>query len=299
MMTFVCALVLSAVLCFLFRRVGIKLDLVDRPSGTLKPHEKPISYMGGTAILLALVPWLIQSPEFFPAIIIMWTLGFADDIRGISPKIRLVVEILVGFSVAFVIYGFSTVDSIILSIIFAGTVNAYNMVDGLDGICSTNMIVFGIFAFFTGFVPLMSLAVAGAYAGYMIFNFPPARLFMGDQGSYIAGTFVGTLLIQSWGSQNFVRVAAICWPVVLDLFVGFLRRSIAMKSPFTGDRDHYYDKIFKLFGQKKRVTLLISTGMALFYAVLGLFLPVALIPPVLLLTSLTQIFLLKSLRTTS
>jgi hypothetical protein len=77
-----------------------------------------------------------------------------------------------------------------------------------------------------------------------------------------------------------------------------LRRSIAKKSPFAGDRDHYYDKIHRLFGQKKRVTLFISTSMALFYAVLGLFLPVALIPPVLLLISLTQIFLLKSLRTT-
>ncbi|PZC52041.1 MULTISPECIES: glycosyltransferase family 4 protein [unclassified Mesotoga] len=299
MMAFVYALVLSAVLCFLFRRVGLELDLVDRPSGTLKPHEKPISYVGGTAILLALVPWLIQSPEFFPAIIIMWALGFADDIRSISPKIRLTVEVLVGFAVAFIIYGFSTVDSIILSIIFAGTVNAYNMVDGLDGICSTNMIVFGVFAFFTGFVPLMSLAVAGVYAGYLIFNFPPARLFMGDQGSYIAGTFVGTLLIQSWGSQNFVRIAAICWPVVLDLFVGFLRRSIAKKSPFAGDRDHYYDKIFKLSGNRKKVTLLISTGIALSYAFVGAFIPVIFIPPVLLAASLVQIFSLGSLHSTT
>ena len=299
MMSYLYAMILSALLCFIFGKIGMRLGLVDKPSGVLKPHERPITFMGGTGIFLAMIPWFFRNPEFFPPILIMWALGFIDDIRGVSPKIRLILEILVGFAVSFIIFGFSTLDSIVLSVVFAGMVNAYNMVDGLDGISSANVIVFAVFAYFTGFVPEIALAIAGVYSGYLIFNFPPARLFMGDQGSYIAGSFVGILLIQSWGTQNFIRIAAICWPVFLDLFVGFLRRSLAKKSPFAGDRDHYYDKIFRLTKNRKRVTLLISTGIALSYAFVGVFIPVIFIPPVLLAASLVQIFFLGSLHSTT
>lgn len=131
-----------------------------------------------------------------------------------------------------------------------------------------------------------------------MYNFPPAKIFMGDQGSYLAGTFVGLLLIQSWESQNFVRIAAFCWPVVLDLFIGFARRSLAGKSPLKGDRDHYYDKIFAITGKKKRATFFITSSIALFYALVGFLLPVTAIPFVLMASSVVQVFLLKSLRST-
>lgn len=297
-MEFFIAFVLSVILNRLFKLLGTKLKLFDRPQGTLKPHEKPITYMGGTAILLTIFPWFLFYPEYFLPFVLMWLVGLLDDLKGLSPKLRLFMELLAGFATSFIIFGHSILDSLVLALLFAATVNAYNMVDGLDGICAGNIIVFSFFAFMTNFVPDMSLAVAGAFAGYLVFNFPPAKLFMGDQGSYLAGTFVGLLLIQNWGSQNFVRLTAFCWPVLLDLIVVFARRSLAGKSPFKGDRDHYYDKIFALTGKRKRVTLLISTGLALLYALIGFFIPVKLIPLSLLIASLIQLGWLKSLRST-
>ncbi|HNR78984.1 MAG TPA: MraY family glycosyltransferase [Mesotoga infera] len=298
MMEIIMAFGLSLVFNYVLKVLGMKLGFVDKPAGTLKPHEKPIPYLGGTAILLSISPWFLNYPEYFFPFIVMWIVGFIDDKRGLSPKVRLFIELASGFSISYIIFGYSFFDSAILAFVFTMAVNAYNMVDGLDGICAGNTIIFSVFAFMAGFSPDISLAVAGAFAGYLLYNFPPAKVFMGDQGSYLAGTFVGLLLLESWESQNFVRIAAFCWPVLLDLFVGFARRSLAGKSPLKGDRDHYYDKIFAITGKKKRATFFITSSIALFYALVGLLLPVTAIPFVLIISSVVQVFLLKSLRLT-
>ncbi len=292
------AFCISLPMNLLFRVIGVRFGFVDKPGGVLKPHEKPVPYLGGTAILLSVFPWFLNYPHFFLPFVIMWAVGFVDDVRGLTPRIRLAIELLGGFAIAYIIYGYSFIDSAILAFIFGAAVNAYNMVDGLDGICAGNAIVFAVFASLAGFVPSFSLVFAGAFAGYLVLNYPPAKIFMGDQGSYLAGTFIGLLLIQSWDSQNFVRVVALSWPVILDLFIGFIRRSLAGKSPFKGDRDHYYDKIFVLTGKKKRATFFVSVCIALFYAFVGLLIPVKAIPPVLLVSSIVQVTLLKSLRST-
>ena len=77
---------LSLVFNYIFKILGTKLGFVDKPAGALKPHEKPIPYLGGTAILLSISPWFLNYPEYFFPFIVMWTVGFVDTKGDSRPK---------------------------------------------------------------------------------------------------------------------------------------------------------------------------------------------------------------------
>jgi len=295
-MEFLLACSLSIFMTFVFRHIGIKFGFLDKPAGKLKPHETAIPYTGGTAMLLSLIPWLIHEPGYMVVVVSLWAIGFIDDVKGLNPSLRLMIELLAGFLFSLYYLNNSFFESLFLAFLFAAVVNAFNMIDGMDGVCSGVVVVSALVLVIVFQLHPLLLAFAGTFFGFFVWNFPPAKIFLGDQGSYIAGAFMGMMLLNSYGTESFIPVLAVVWLPLLDLSAGFLRRIIAGKSPFEGDRDHFYDKLFSLTKENKKATTILSIMMAFLWSVLGL-LPNAIMSVSLLcLLSVVLVFKLKLLK---
>jgi len=257
-MNYLYSFALSTVLMYLSMAIGIHFGLLDKPKGLLKPHEKPIPFTGGLGILLALV---------------LTAFLFNAEI----------------FSYLFPLS--------ILAFVFAAIINAFNMVDGMDGLCGGLSLVIAIafsfipgLGFFRWIVPIIG--------AFLIFNIAPARMFLGDEGSYLLGGFFGIAFIKAFNSGFGLTAFGILWLPLLDLTLGFLRRALNGKSPFEGDRDHFYDKLKKLYIKNTRTIMVISMALASIYAFPSLLMPNWFLLAYLLLVSIIQTTVLKSLKVT-
>jgi UDP-GlcNAc:undecaprenyl-phosphate GlcNAc-1-phosphate transferase len=238
--------------------------LHDLP-GELKIHTVPTPRLGGVAMGLALLAGLsvggtgLFTPALgiFLALLLLWVTSLIDDLRGLSPSIRLLVHLAAGLLVsqtpwALSLFNNHFLDSIATCFFVMSFVNAFNFFDGADGLAA------GVAATVSlGYVVLYSArgasvgdaiawSLLGACLGFLLFNFPPAKIFMGDSGS----TTIGFLL--AFLGLDFYRVhhalgTHLLLPLVfaglplLDLFLAVFRRLRNGASPFAGDRQHFYD----------------------------------------------------------
>ncbi|HEY8543189.1 MAG TPA: undecaprenyl/decaprenyl-phosphate alpha-N-acetylglucosaminyl 1-phosphate transferase, partial [Pseudothermotoga sp.] len=115
-------------------------------------------------------------------------------------------------------------------------------------------------------------ALVGSLIGYLVYNFPPAKIFMGDAGSYFIGSIVSYTILSNLKASFNLNVFFPFWILILDIFSGIVRRIIAQRSPFKGDRDHIYDKIWRRINGSKvlkdRKTVIV---MAVISITFGLF----------------------------
>ena len=240
------ALIATVFLTPLAMRLAQRFGILDIPDQQLKPHARPTPYLGGAAIGLAWAAALIAAMllgrcewhSLLPLLLgglAMSVLGLVDDIRHLSPRIRLLIGAVViltvvlttgaGFDlVPSVLSGAATVLhvplpvpyfmtlplSVLISLLIVlGACNSTNLIDGLDGLCSgvTALISLGFFLLAshltnwdfsaTGDPVRMVLAIAmcGAALGFLPWNFHPAKVFMGDAGSVLLGYNCGMLIL--------------------------------------------------------------------------------------------------------
>jgi UDP-GlcNAc:undecaprenyl-phosphate/decaprenyl-phosphate GlcNAc-1-phosphate transferase len=265
----VVAFAVAVALVPLLSGVARRLDWVDAP-GPLKVHTRPIPYTGGLAVAAACILSIaliglsastrVTAAVIFGPAAVMGLVGFLDDRYSLPSGIRL----LAGVFAAIVCFLAVMTSGILggdwdglwwkvpLSVFYlAGAVNAVNMQDGLDGLagglvflssaaCATAAAVLGEPALLN-----MSLAVCGAVAGFLVFNRPPATVFMGDNGSYFLGFVVGALTLvlaaQRGGAWHLVGGALIVGLPVVDAALAIARRLLRGRSPFAGDRAHLHD----------------------------------------------------------
>lgn len=298
MLLFIVAFFLTLAAIYIFGKIGIKYDLMDKPAGQLKPHERPVPYTGGMAVLAGITPALFYTSPILFAVSGMWLVGFLDDRFGIPPMVRLILQLATGFYLSFFVFNHSILSSLILAFMFAVIINAYNMIDGMDGICGGITFVSSLALIVGGLTDNIYIVFSAAILAFIFFNFPPARIFLGDQGSYIVGTVFGIALIQTYHGQHLSLVIAVIWLPVLDLILGFIRRVKAGKSPISGDRDHFYDKLYRLLDNSKRATVLVASLMALVYSFSAIFFSGHVLYGFLIVLSIIQAFSLKSLKST-
>ncbi len=298
MLLFIVAFFLTLVAIYIFGKIGVKFELLDKPSGQLKPHESPTPYTGGMAILAGITPALFRTSPILFAISGMWLVGFLDDRFGLPPLVRLFLQLITGFYLSYFVFNHPLLNALLLSFLFAVIINAYNMIDGMDGICGVISFVSSMALIVGGLTDNIYVVFSAAILAFIFFNFPPARIFLGDQGSYIVGTVFGIALIQTYTGSNFSLVIAVIWLPVIDLIFGFARRVKAKKSPFSGDRDHFYDKLYRLLDNSKRATVLVASLMALVYSFSAIFFSGYLLYGFLIVLSVIQAFSLKSLKST-
>lgn len=284
---FLAALLLVPVVRF----IALRINLVDNPDAERKLHSRPIALAGGVAVFSSMViavvgdlgyhvGWTYESfAELFST---RWTvllgcsiailvIGLIDDAFTLRGRQKLLAQCLV----AMVMVGSGTVlDRIgilgydfplgvfavpisVLWLLIA--INALNLLDGADGMATTvGMFVagsLGVISLLNGSDPLSSvaaLALCGALAGFLVFNRPPASIFLGDAGSMTVGLIVGVLAMWCSLKESTLVASAPIAILVLPLFdstAAILRRWLTGRSIYATDRGHLHHLLNDKFGR--------------------------------------------------
>ncbi|PWJ90551.1 undecaprenyl/decaprenyl-phosphate alpha-N-acetylglucosaminyl 1-phosphate transferase [Oceanotoga sp. DSM 15011] len=242
-------------------KFALKFSIVDKPDNNLKNHKKITPYLGGLSLFLSILPFYFDDLYYIiPAFIIM-IIGLFDDIKNINPFFRLFVEFaVITFTVVNFHMGFSIIINILFIITGVALINAVNMIDGMDGLCSgTALISLLFFAIISKNFDILYFVFA--LLGFLVFNFYPAKIFLGDAGSYLIGFtlfYNFNYLTSKSGFGGYFIGLIITAYFFTDLFFSILRRIMNDKSPFYGDKEHIYDKIRSRFNTKISTTVLIN-----------------------------------------
>jgi UDP-GlcNAc:undecaprenyl-phosphate GlcNAc-1-phosphate transferase len=253
-----------AALLPLVRRAAFYFRVHDQP-GYLKIHNAPTPRLGGVAMMLAIVLGLAVSNygsplhlvHFYFALGLIWYAGFIDDLLNLPPEVRLIAQLAAGFLLSqtrwnLTLFNHPILDSILTCLFVAVFVNAFNFLDGSDGIAGgvAGLVALGYAAMYATPTTSAGGAVAwsllGACLGFLAYNFPPARIFMGDSGSTMLGFLIAFLSLDFYrvhhhiGSHWLLPLVFAALPL-MDFFLAVVRRLRKRVSPFSGDRGHFYD----------------------------------------------------------
>ena len=256
---FICAATLPVV-----RSLAARWNLHDSP-GELKIHTVPTPRLGGVSMGLALLAGLsiggaglfLHALDIYLAMFLLWGTSLIDDLQNLPPAIRLFIHCIVGLLVARTQWGLALtgnplLDAALTCLFVMLFVNAFNFFDGADGLAagSAALVSLGYVLLYTSRAPSVGAAVAwsllGTCLGFLLFNFPPARIFMGDSGSTVLGFLIAFLGLDFYRVHHAVGTHLLL-PLVfagiplLDLCLAVFRRLKKRMSPFAGDRQHYYD----------------------------------------------------------
>lgn len=233
-------LILSMLFGGLYLRIAHSRQILDTPDER-SSHTLPTPSGGGAALILAFVFGLIVAVwlyDFRSESLVILTLaglvfaglGFIDDLRSLSMWLRLAIYSLLCLLIAFFLLqpvisetGLHTIALILFSALaMLWSLNLYNFMDGIDGIAATQSVLACSFAALISWGPqnnsyaLYCLLLAAAHGGFLIWNYPPAKLFMGDAGSVTTGFLLAGLAIIG-GLQGHIGPA--CWIVLLAVFI--------------------------------------------------------------------------------
>ncbi|HKM66376.1 MAG TPA: MraY family glycosyltransferase [Candidatus Acidoferrum sp.] len=267
-------------------------------------HTVPLPRIGGVAIFVSFaitIAMVISIPRWFglpivlsaksiatllgPAFIV-FLLGLYDDLRGVGPYWKFLVEAgaaVLLFTGGYGInrFGLGSADHSIQSFIALPLTilwvllitNAFNLIDGLDGLAAGSAFFSTIVVFMISLHsanPIMcclSIALAGAILGFLRFNFNPATIFLGDSGSLFIGFMLSEMALV--GAQKAPTMVAVAIPIVslglpiLDVFLAVVRRFLGRKPLFKGDGDHVHHKLLKRgLSQREAVLLLYAVTAA-------------------------------------
>lgn len=254
----VVALVVALVWAALAIPLGPRIGFVDRPHDpSLKERTRPAVPLGGVGVFLGVHIGMTIAGIFDPGLAAatagLVILGLLDDRFQLSPRIRLAVQAaLAVVIVVFATGGWSAQPpAVVIGILLVvGTINAVNLFDGLDGLVGSSAAVAAIglaaLAELRGLNNVFGLILAGALVGFLILNWHPARVFLGDNGSYVVGAFLayGIMRISPEPiDSRFVVASVLLGVFALDLAITIIRRRLAARPLFTGDRSHMYDQL--------------------------------------------------------
>jgi UDP-GlcNAc:undecaprenyl-phosphate GlcNAc-1-phosphate transferase len=229
--------------------VGRRFGMVDRP-GLLKVQAHPVPYLGGFALFAGLVgPLAIERPVLIVPLALSLGLGLADDIKGPPPAIRLGAEVVIGVIAAWTLPADDLLGALVTVVLVVALINAVNLLDGLDALASGVGLIsaLGFALVLEGEFWVLALALAGGLAGFLVWNRPPARIYLGNGGSYLVGTTLAILLAASLNDRASIALAsgAVLFVAVplADISIAVVRRLRARRPLFYGDRGHLYDRL--------------------------------------------------------
>ena len=267
---------------YLIRRYAERRQIMDHPNER-SSHSMPTPRGGGLAIVLIVMGaggWSASEAGLDRSLVylisgavIAW-LGWRDDVHSLSPRVRFTVQ---GLVAAVSIYGlgyfkFVTIPlfgelylgwvGILITFLWiVGLTNAYNFMDGIDGIAGGVALAAALgwmmlaFNMQNGFVFWVSLAVAAGSLGFLFHNWSPAKIFMGD----VASTFLGytfavlPLLSADQGGDALMLGTLLMWTFIMDAGVTFIRRALKREQLFSAHRTHLYQRL--VIGGYKHATI--------------------------------------------
>lgn len=281
------------------KRIAIHMGALDIPNER-KVHKKPIPRMGGLAIyfgfLLGYMIYGTHSAQMNSILIgsfVILIIGIIDDVRPLDAKYKFIGQIvaalilvlygnfvitdinLFGFNIPF---GFLSIPVTIFFIL--GCINCINLIDGLDGlasgISSIYFLTIGIITIMRGSIGLdyiLSFIMLGSTLGFLVHNFYPASIFMGDSGSMFLGFIISAIALLGFKNVTMtslvIPLLALAVPI-LDTLFAILRRLLKKESIGTPDKFHIHHQFLKHnFSQRK--TVLIIYAIDLLFAVSSIF----------------------------
>jgi UDP-GlcNAc:undecaprenyl-phosphate GlcNAc-1-phosphate transferase len=274
---------------------------IQRPREFHHPATNSIVRFGGIPLFAAFLTVAIAIASFhsIPAggmqtlvIIVagsmaMFGLGLWDDLRGVNARIKLVAQAIIAVGVYYggiridvlkdplsgVEYSLGILGPLATVLWLVSLTNLINLIDGIDGLAAgICLMLMGLLANLglradAGFSTLLSLGVAGALLGFLRFNYPPARIHMGDGGAYFLGFLIGTLSIVN--SNKGTVVAALIAPAfalalpIADVLLAVLRRATRGLPVFRPDQKHIHHQLLKLGFSRERAVLILYTVSSL------------------------------------
>ena len=281
------------------RRLARKCGLLDRPDQHRKLHAESTPLGGGVAILLALLVTIAfvitfstsqfaafaENQPFLTglgaAASLICLIGLLDDRYALRGRQKLLGQILAACILCYSglvihrleFFGVRT-ELGLLAYPFTifwilGAINAFNLLDGIDGLASTVGIVLSlgicILAYLSGHITeaFVALAMAGTIAGFLVYNRPPASIFLGDAGSMLIGLVLGSLAIRA-SLKQYSTVALIVpisiWALpIFDVTMAIIRRRLTGQSIYTTDRGHIHHLLQQRGLSVREVVALVST----------------------------------------
>lgn len=292
----------SLILTHLMIKISKNMNIMDIPNER-SVHKKPTPLLGGIAIFLSFLFGFIlfgnQNPLMISILIasfLILLLGISDDIKPIKARYKFVIHILVALIVVFYgglklthvdIFGlslnFKWMSPYITILIIVGIINAVNLIDGLDGLCagisSIYFLTIGVIALilnkFNGLDIILSFIMLGSTLGFLVFNFPPAKIFMGDTGSTFLGLMISVIMLLGFKT---VTLTSLLIPLVLlilpitDTLFAIIRRALNKKPIGQADKEHIHHQLLKHLSTRKTILViyivdLIFSVVSIFYAI--------------------------------
>ena len=274
-MALIVALVVAVIAAPVAAAIATRIGLVDKP-GPLKVHERPVPYLGGVAVLVAVAgPVAVSRASLLYPLALAAALGLADDRFDLPPLGRLFAQVGIGMLAGLVLPDHDVGRVMAATAVTLVLLNAVNFLDGLDGlaagVCLASAVGFAIVL--GGSFATLALALAGALAGFLVWNRPPARIYLGDAGSYLIGTALALLLMQSFDTDAAVASGALLFVgvPVADTAVAIVRRARARRSLLRGDRGHVYDQLVdRGWPVRRTVVVFVAVQAALTAAGVGI-----------------------------
>lgn len=288
------ALALSLMLVPVAKTIALRFGIMDKPDMKLKKHKTPVPYLGGAAVFLAFFAALFIERMLDAGTLkgltglilgssMMFLLGLADDIKKLSVPFKFSVQVLAAltlviFGIKIEFLGNSALNVLFTILWMVGVTNAFNLMDIMDGLAGGVALAACMMFFVLGseggklFSPFASLALAGSILGFLFYNKPPAKIFMGDAGSLFIGFMLAALSVtESYSYTNsyavFAPVVILGLPVFDTLFVMWMRWKLG-KPVYYGSPDHFPLRL-RRHGLSVKQVLLIAYSMAIVLASIG------------------------------
>jgi UDP-N-acetylmuramyl pentapeptide phosphotransferase/UDP-N-acetylglucosamine-1-phosphate transferase len=263
---------LSYISVIYIRHLALRHQILDHPNER-SSHSIPMPRGGGLAIVILVLGtslWTANQIEVHRSVIyislsaILALVGWRDDLLSLSPNYRFVVQGLVA-TISILALGYfkivripllGEIDLGALGIVITflwiiGMINAYNFMDGIDGMAGGVAVIAGLGWMILSsnvhnpFVFWVALSIAATSLGFLAHNWPPARIFMGDVASTFLGySFAVLPLLSADQTGDALTVGTLLmWIVIMDTFVTFVRRLIRGENVFSGHRSHLFQQL--------------------------------------------------------
>jgi UDP-GlcNAc:undecaprenyl-phosphate/decaprenyl-phosphate GlcNAc-1-phosphate transferase len=251
--------------------VGLRTGLVDRPGHPLRIHDRPVSLLGGLAVVAAALAGMaaaepVLSPWVVGAAVLALLVGLADDARPLPAWLRLVGQAAVGgllVAGGLRLEALGPLDAVAVVVLVLLLSNAVNFVDGQDGLAGGLALIaaaglVGLAGWTDGQAAgALGLALMGGLVPFLAWNLPPARIFLGNGGAYAVGTILAVPAAELSRDWPGLAAATLCLGVfAFELVFTVVRRARARAPVTAGDRGHSYDAAAVALRDRTRSTVL-------------------------------------------
>lgn len=286
----------AVLLTWLYLRWALWHQVLDQPNHR-SSHTRPIPRGGGVGIVLPIIVCLFLwsrdpgSPLLVIGLgaLVLAGVSWLDDLRGLPTLLRLVVHVGVAAGVVAALGANVPLPramedtrwlaAVIMTAWIVIHINYYNFMDGIDGLAASETLLVGLAWMLTSWchssasVFLLSGLLVAANLGFLLFNWPPAKIFMGDVGSASLGFFAGIMPLLSTspsGTGAFVFAGIVSWPFIFDATATLTRRLFRRENLLQAHRSHYYQQLVAA-GWSHRTVTLVYAGWTLVCAAGGIY----------------------------